>query len=172
MIAYQGFKEEKNCRGRNLAKVEVAGSSPVFRSREPELLEAPDGRFSAVRGFFCGLETLKVKVEGDVFDGVPEAPMYGIEMPFKSARTSTPRPRWLRPRRSGTSEAPSANSKLRALFASERAEAVLEDHLPGIMTHPEIDQAMDLTLPQIARYAPDALPQSVLDAIGEDLAKR
>ena len=114
-----------------------------------------------------------MKVEGDVFDGVPEAPMYGIEMPFKSARTSTPKATMAEAEtKTGTSEAPSANSKLRALFASERAEAVLEDHLPGIMTHPEIGQAMDLTLPQIARYAPDALPQSALDAIGEDLAKR
>ena len=119
-----------------------------------------------------------MEVDGDAFDGVLEAPMYGIEMPFKGARTSAPKAAMAEPEtetetsdteKAKTSEALSAESKLRALFASEKAKAVLEDHLPGITTHPEIDQAMDMTLREAVEYAPDEALESVLAAISADL---
>ena len=104
--------------------------------------------------------------------------MYGLEMPFKGERTSTPEPATAEAAAEagtseteamGTSEALSADSKLQALFASEKAKAVLEDHLPGITTHPEIDQAMDMTLREVVEYAPDEVLAAVIEAINVDL---
>ena len=126
----------------------------------------------------AGTLKAKVEVEGDAFDGTMEVPMYGLEMPFKGERTSTPEPATAEAAAEagtseteamGTSEALSADSKLQALFASEKAKAVLEDHLPGITTHPEIDQAMDMSLREVVEYAPDEVLAAVIEAINVDL---
>jgi cytochrome c len=78
-----------------------------------------------------------------------------------------------------TSEAPKApvkaalstNSKLMDLFANEQAKAILEKHIPGLTTNPEVDQAMGMSLREVAPYAPDVFTEQVLKAVDEDLAK-
>ena len=157
----------------SLQNVAFEGSTLSFSFENPE----------------AGTLKAKVEVEGDAFDGTMEAPMYGIEMPFTGSRTSAPEPATSETATSetatsetatsetatseteamGTSEALNADSKLQALFASEKAKAVLEDHLPGITTHPEIDQAMDMTLREAIEYAPNEVLEAVIAAINTDL---
>ncbi len=74
------------------------------------------------------------------------------------------------PASSGTSGL-STNSKLSDLIANEQARAVLEKHVPGMTTDPRIDQAMGLSLREIAPYAPDVFTEQLLNAIESDLAK-
>ena len=144
----------------DLENVTFEGSTLSFSFENPE----------------AGTLKAEVEVDGDAFDGTMEAPMYGIEMPFKGTRTSTPEAAMAdseaetsETEAEATSEALSADSEMRAIFASEKTKAVLEDHLPGITTHPEIDQAMDMTLREVIEYAPDEVLRAVIEAINTDL---
>lgn len=56
------------------------------------------------------------------------------------------------------------------LIANPATQAVLEKHIPGISKNPEIEPVKGLPLKAIQQYAPDRLPDSLLDAIDADLA--
>ena len=65
----------------------------------------------------------------------------------------------------------SANSTIRELMADERARAVVEKHLPGASTHPQLPEAMHMTLREVSWYPESGLTQEKLDALVADLAK-
>jgi hypothetical protein len=65
----------------------------------------------------------------------------------------------------------SVNSTVRQLLADERAKAVLEKHLPGASRHPDLPQAMSMTLREVSYYPESGLTQDKLQAINEDLQK-
>jgi len=64
----------------------------------------------------------------------------------------------------------STNSTLRELWADEKARAVLEAHHPDLLK-PEMEQALDISLRQIAAYSGGSLTDESLAAMDEDLAK-
>jgi len=64
----------------------------------------------------------------------------------------------------------SENSRIREILADERARAILDKHLPGASTHPQLDMAMDMTLKEISWYPEAGLTPEMLKAIAEDLA--
>lgn len=57
------------------------------------------------------------------------------------------------------------------LLDNPAAKAVLEKHLPALVSNPQFAQARALTLKAIQGYAADMLPDSKLAAIDADLAK-
>ncbi len=57
------------------------------------------------------------------------------------------------------------------LLKNSETKAVLEKHIPGISTNPEVEPVLGLPLKQIQGYAPDRLPDALLAAIDADLAK-
>ena len=65
----------------------------------------------------------------------------------------------------------SINSTVRQILMDERAKAVLEKHLPGASTHPQIDQAMYMTLREVAMYPEANLSTEKLNALVADLEK-
>jgi hypothetical protein len=64
-----------------------------------------------------------------------------------------------------------ANSTVRQLMADERAKAVIEKHIPGASKHPDLPQAMSMTLRELSYYPQSGLTQDKLRAIEEDLQK-
>ncbi|MCE3288626.1 MAG: hypothetical protein K0R83_638 [Caulobacter sp.] len=64
-----------------------------------------------------------------------------------------------------------ATTPLGDLLANPETKAVLEKHLPGISTNPEVEPVKGLSLKAIQPYAPDRLPDALLAAIDVDLAK-
>jgi len=60
-------------------------------------------------------------------------------------------------------------SRLGELLADEYARQVLRKHLGGLVDHPQIEMAVDLTLEKIAGFAPELLTKEVLAAIASDL---
>lgn len=65
----------------------------------------------------------------------------------------------------------STRTPLGDLFKNELARAVVEKHVPGLTTNPQIDQALHMSLREIAPYAPETFTDQVLQAIDEDLGK-
>ena len=63
------------------------------------------------------------------------------------------------------------HSPIRELLANEQAKAVLDKHVPGMTTNPQLEQAMDMSLRQIAPFAPQTFTEQLLEAIDEDLAE-
>ena len=64
------------------------------------------------------------------------------------------------------------HSTLRDILSDERAKAVLEKHMPGASSHPDLPMAMHMTLQQISYYpeaAEAGLSQETLQAIDADL---
>jgi hypothetical protein len=62
-------------------------------------------------------------------------------------------------------------TRLRDLLADPRALAVIERHIPGASTHPQLDMALDMTLREISWYPESGLTPARLQAILADLAK-
>ncbi|MCY3903502.1 MAG: hypothetical protein OXF62_10685 [Caldilineaceae bacterium] len=66
----------------------------------------------------------------------------------------------------------SIQSTLQELLSNEQAKAVIEKHMPGASTHPDLPMAMHMTLQQISYY-PEAvqagLTQDKLQAIDAEL---
>ncbi|MCY4117009.1 MAG: hypothetical protein OXF55_08955 [Caldilineaceae bacterium] len=66
----------------------------------------------------------------------------------------------------------SIQSTLQELLSNEQAKAVIEKHMPGASTHPDLPMAMHMTLQQISYY-PEAvqagLSQDKLQAIDAEL---
>ena len=64
----------------------------------------------------------------------------------------------------------SEQSKIREIIADERAKAILDKHLPGASTHPQLYQAMEMTLKEISWYPESGLTKGKLQALVADLA--
>ena len=66
----------------------------------------------------------------------------------------------------------SIHSTIQELLSNEQAKAVVEKHLPGTSSHPDLPMAMHMTLQQIS-YFPEAvqagITQETLQAIDADL---
>ena len=54
----------------------------------------------------------------------------------------------------------SIHSTLQELLSNEQAKAVLERHLPGATSHPDLPMALHMTLQQISYY-PEAVQAGV-----------
>ncbi|MCY4082403.1 MAG: hypothetical protein OXF54_19340 [Caldilineaceae bacterium] len=66
----------------------------------------------------------------------------------------------------------SIHSTLQDILSNEEAKAILDKHMPGASSHPDLPMAMHLTLQQISYYpeAVDAgLSQEKLQAIDAEL---
>jgi len=57
------------------------------------------------------------------------------------------------------------------LLDNPQAKAVLEKHVPDLVSNPQFDMARGMTLKQIQAYSGDALTDEKLAAINADLAK-
>ncbi|MFT4026788.1 MAG: hypothetical protein QM676_08315 [Novosphingobium sp.] len=64
-----------------------------------------------------------------------------------------------------------ATTDIGTLLDNPAAKAVLEKHLPALVSNPQFAQARSLTLKAVQGYAPDMLPDSKLAAIDAELAK-
>lgn len=64
----------------------------------------------------------------------------------------------------------STHTPIQALLDDDRAKAVLEKHVPGLTTNPQLQQALQMSLREVAAYAPQVFTAEVLDAIDADLA--
>ncbi len=66
----------------------------------------------------------------------------------------------------------SIQSTLQELLSNEQAKAVIERHMPGASSHPDLPMAMHMTLQQISYYpeaAQAGLTQEKLQAIDAEL---
>jgi hypothetical protein len=63
----------------------------------------------------------------------------------------------------------SASSTIRELLADERAKSVVEKHLPGASRHPDLPQALSMSLREISYYPESGLTPSKLKVIDEEL---
>lgn len=63
----------------------------------------------------------------------------------------------------------SEQTRLRDLLADPRAVAILERHMPGATNHPQINEALDMSLREISWYPESGLTESKLKAIVADL---
>ncbi len=63
----------------------------------------------------------------------------------------------------------SINSTIGELVADENAKAILDEHLPGMSSDPQMQQAMGMSLRQMAPYSQGWITNEILKAIGEEL---
>ncbi len=61
-------------------------------------------------------------------------------------------------------------STVRQVLANPAARAIVEQHIPGATTHPQLDLAMDLSLGELANYPESGLNREKLQALLADLA--
>ena len=64
-----------------------------------------------------------------------------------------------------------ADTTIGTLVDDAAAKAVLEKHMPGFSTNPQLEMAKAMTLKQIQGFAPDMIKDEVLAKIDADLAK-
>ena len=64
-----------------------------------------------------------------------------------------------------------ADTTIGTLIEDPAAKAVLDKHMPGMSSNPQIDMAKSMTLKQIQGFAPDMIKDEVLAAIDAELAK-
>ena len=62
----------------------------------------------------------------------------------------------------------SIDSTLAEILADEAGKTALDKHAPELMDHPQVDQAMEMSLREIARFVPEQLAVKTLKAIAED----
>ena len=65
----------------------------------------------------------------------------------------------------------SENSTIRQILANEQAKAILDKHLPGASTHPQLPMAYDMTLKQVSWYPESGLTPEKLQALTDDLSQ-
>ena len=65
----------------------------------------------------------------------------------------------------------SIDSTLGEILADEKGKAVLEKHLPGLTSMPQIDMAKGYSLTAIAPMSQGQITDAMLEAIAEDLSK-
>lgn len=61
------------------------------------------------------------------------------------------------------------NSRVRDIIGDERAKALLDRHVPGASTHPQLDEALYMTLKEVSWYPESGLTPEKLNALVEDL---
>ncbi len=61
-------------------------------------------------------------------------------------------------------------SLIGAMMDNAAAKAILDKHLPGLTTNPQIEMARSMTLKQIQGFAPDQLTDEALAKVQADLA--
>jgi hypothetical protein len=64
-----------------------------------------------------------------------------------------------------------SNTDIGTLLDDPAAKAVLDKHMPGFSTNPQIDMARAMTLAQIQSFAPDQISADTIAKIDADLAK-
>jgi alpha-L-rhamnosidase len=64
----------------------------------------------------------------------------------------------------------STRTTIGALLANPQARTVVEKRLPGITRDPRVDQALGMTLREVAPYEPTILTEDLLKALDDDLA--
>lgn len=62
-------------------------------------------------------------------------------------------------------------STVRELMANEQAKAVIEKHIPGASTHPQLSMALSMSLGEVATYPESGLTTQKLSELLADLAK-
>ena len=63
----------------------------------------------------------------------------------------------------------STRTTIEALLANPQARAVLDKRLPGFTTDPRVEQALGMTLREIAPYAPTIFTEEMLKTLDDDL---
>ena len=74
-----------------------------------------------------------------------------------------------------TTETPAAaavglDTPIEVLIASEKAKAVLDARIPGLTSHPMLDQFKAMSLKQLLPMAGGQLTDAMLEAVAADLA--
>jgi hypothetical protein len=65
----------------------------------------------------------------------------------------------------------SINSTVGEIMANDRAREVVEKHMPGATTHPQLYQALYMTVREIAMYPESGLTTDKLEALLSDLER-
>jgi hypothetical protein len=63
----------------------------------------------------------------------------------------------------------SIDTTLSDLFANEQSKAILEKHIPGISTHPQISMGLGFPLSLVANYSSGLITQEMLHSVQTDL---
>ena len=64
----------------------------------------------------------------------------------------------------------SIDTKLGDLLDNEQTKAILEKHMPGISTHPQIGMGRGFPLSTVAKFAGGMITQDMLDKVNAELA--
>jgi len=64
----------------------------------------------------------------------------------------------------------STDSKLGDLLDNEQTKAILEKHMPGISTHPQISMGRGFPLKMVAQFSGGMITNDMLAAVDTDLA--
>jgi len=65
----------------------------------------------------------------------------------------------------------SENSTVREILVNEQAKTILDKHIPGASTHPQIDMAMGMTLKELSWYPEAGLTPEKLATLVKELEK-
>lgn len=60
-------------------------------------------------------------------------------------------------------------TRLGELINDDRAKKIIERHLPGATTHPQLHMALGMTLAEVSTYPESGLTQDKLSALLNDL---
>lgn len=63
------------------------------------------------------------------------------------------------------------HSTVRQVLDDDAAREVLLKHVPGALTHPDLDMAMDMSLSTVASYPESGLTRETFEALVADLEK-
>lgn len=158
VIEHVGFGRGKHvCAGAPLARVEVRVIMEKFLEMtskiELDLEKHPNGIADlAYEPSFIirGLEKMHIRL----------TPAAGFVAPEKKTPAPAAAKNWS-----------TASSRIGDILGDEAAKAVLERHLPGVTSNPQISMAKGMTLRAVQAFAPDQFAAEVLDAIDADFAK-
>lgn len=64
----------------------------------------------------------------------------------------------------------SIDTKLGDLLDNEQTKAVLEKHMPGISTHPQIGMGRGFALSMVAKFSGGLITEEMLQKVNADLA--
>jgi hypothetical protein len=63
------------------------------------------------------------------------------------------------------------HSLIKDIMADEQAKMIVDRHVPGASTHPQLDEALYMTLGEVSMYPESGLNKAKLQALLDDLAK-
>ena len=64
----------------------------------------------------------------------------------------------------------SIDSKLGDLLDNETTKAILEKHMPGISTHPQVAMGKGFALSMVAKFSGGLITEEMLQAVAADLS--